>query len=132
MEPALQYESGSLADMLPIYVRGIAYLAVDAPAQAEAEFQKIITHLSVDATTTLYPLSVLGTARCYRLQGKKADRHISRYSDFGKTRTEIYPFCAQRERSSIHLDRSDRLPSHKAAFKAVFLQTFQPTTQPTI
>ena len=73
MEPALHYESGSLAYLLPIYVRGVAYLAVDAPAQAEVEFQKIITHHSVDATTTLYPLSVLGTARCYRLQGRKAE-----------------------------------------------------------
>jgi len=73
MEPALPYESGSLADMLPIYVRGVAYLAVDAPAQAEAEFQKISTHHSVDATTTLYPLSVLGIARCYSLQGRKAE-----------------------------------------------------------
>lgn len=73
MEPALAYEFGSLADMLPIYVRAEAYLAVNAPAQAEAEFQKISTHHSVDATTTLYPLSVLGMARCYRLQGKKTE-----------------------------------------------------------
>ncbi len=36
MEPALPYELGSLADMLPIYVRGTAYLAVNAPAQAES------------------------------------------------------------------------------------------------
>jgi tetratricopeptide (TPR) repeat protein len=73
MEPALPYEFGSLADMLPIYVRGVGYLAVDAPAQAEAEFQKITSHHSVDATTTLYPLSVLGIARCYSLQGRKAE-----------------------------------------------------------
>jgi eukaryotic-like serine/threonine-protein kinase len=73
MEPALPYESGSLAGMLPIYVRGVAYSEVNAPVQAEAEFQKIITHHSVDATTTLYPLSVLGMARCYKLQGKKAE-----------------------------------------------------------
>ena len=73
MEPALPYEFGSLPDMLPIYVRGLAYLAVDAPAEAEAEFQKITTHHSVDATTTLYPLSVLGIARCYSLEGRKAE-----------------------------------------------------------
>lgn len=71
MDPALPYEFGSLADMLPIYVRGEAYLAVKAPAQAEVEFQKIINHRSVDAFTTLYPMSVLGMARCYRMQGKK-------------------------------------------------------------
>lgn len=72
MESALPYESGSLADMLPIYVRGVAYSTVDASDQAEVEFQKIISHRSVDATTTLYPLSVLGMARCYMLQGRKA------------------------------------------------------------
>ena len=73
MEPALPYEFGSLAEMLPVYARGLAYLTVDAPAQAETEFQKIISHHGVDAVTTLYPLSVLGIARCYALQGKKAE-----------------------------------------------------------
>jgi hypothetical protein len=48
-------------------------VTVEAPAQAETEFQKIISHHSVDALTTLYPLSVLGIARCYALQGRKAE-----------------------------------------------------------
>jgi tetratricopeptide (TPR) repeat protein len=73
MEPALPYEFGSLADMLPIYVRGTAYLSVNAPVKAEAEFQKIIRNHNVDALTTLYPLSILGVARCYRMQGKKIE-----------------------------------------------------------
>ena len=73
MEPALPYEFGSLADMLPIYVRGTAYLAVNAPAQAELEFQKIIRNRNIDPLTTLYPLSVLGIARCYRMMGKTAE-----------------------------------------------------------
>jgi len=73
MEPALPYEFGSLADMLPIYVRGSAYLAVNAPAQAEMEFQKIVRNRNIDQLTTLYPLSVLGLARCYRMMGKTAE-----------------------------------------------------------
>jgi DNA-binding winged helix-turn-helix (wHTH) protein/tetratricopeptide (TPR) repeat protein len=73
MEPALPYEFGSLADMLPIYVRGTAYLAANAPAQAEAEFQKIIRNRNIDPLTTLYPLSVLGMARCYRMMGKMVE-----------------------------------------------------------
>jgi hypothetical protein len=73
MEPALPYEFGSLADMLPIYVRGTAYLTVNAPAQAEVEFQKIIRNRNIDPLTTLYPLSVLGMARCYRMMGKMVD-----------------------------------------------------------
>ena len=73
MEPALPYELGLLADMLPIYVRGTAYLTVNAPAQAEMEFQKIIRNRNIDPLTTLYPLSVLGTARCYRMMGKMVE-----------------------------------------------------------
>ena len=73
MEPAVPYEFGSLADMLPIYVRGTAYLAVNDPAHAEVEFQKIIRNRNIDALTTLYPLSVLGMARCYQMMGKRAE-----------------------------------------------------------
>jgi tetratricopeptide (TPR) repeat protein len=73
MEPALPYEFGSLADMLPIYVRGMAYLAVNAPERAEVEFQKIIRNRNIDPLTTLYPLSVLGVARCYRMMGKMVE-----------------------------------------------------------
>jgi tetratricopeptide (TPR) repeat protein len=80
-EPALPYEFGSLADMLPIYARGEAYVAVKAPAEAEVEFPKIINHRSVDAFTTLYPLSVLGMADCYRMQGKKIES-IEAYQKF--------------------------------------------------
>jgi len=73
MEPAVPYEFGSLADMLPIYVRATAYLAVNDPAHAEVEFQKIIRNRNIDALTTLYPLSVLGMARCYQMMGKRAE-----------------------------------------------------------
>jgi DNA-binding winged helix-turn-helix (wHTH) protein/tetratricopeptide (TPR) repeat protein len=73
MEPALPYEFGSLADMLPIYVRGTAYLAANSPAQAEAEFQKIIRNRNIDPLTTLHPLSLLGMARCYRMTGKMVE-----------------------------------------------------------
>jgi len=73
MQPALPYEFGSLADMLPIYARGVGYLKVGATAQAEAEFRKILDHHSVDAMTTLYPLSLLGIARCYALQRRRAE-----------------------------------------------------------
>jgi len=73
MEPALPYEFGEVADMLPIYVRGDSYLQVHSGKEAEREFQKILDHHGVDAVTTLYPLSQLGLARCYALEGRKAD-----------------------------------------------------------
>ena len=81
MEPALPYEFGSLADLLPIYVRGAAYLSVNAPSKAEGEFQKIIRNRNIDPLTTLYPLSILGLARCYRMEGKTTDSRKA-YQDF--------------------------------------------------
>ncbi|HKR26596.1 MAG TPA: winged helix-turn-helix domain-containing protein [Acidobacteriaceae bacterium] len=73
MEPALPYELGQIADLLPIYVRGESYLKIGSGKEAEREFQKVVDHHGVDAMTTLYPLSQLGLARCYALQGRKAD-----------------------------------------------------------
>ena len=83
MEPALPYELGFEADMLPIYVRGTSYLEVHSADQAEREFQKLIDHRSVDAVSTLYPLSQLGVARAYAVMGKKKDSQ-SAYQQFFK------------------------------------------------
>ena len=73
LEPALPYELGGVADLLPIYVRGESFLQIRSAKEAEGEFQKILDHHPVDAVTTLYPLAQLGLARCYVLQGRKAD-----------------------------------------------------------
>ena len=73
MEPALPYEFGEVADMLPIYVRGDSYLQIRSGKEAEQEFQRILDHPGVDAVTTLYPLSQLGLARSFALLGRKAD-----------------------------------------------------------
>ena len=73
MEPALPYEFGEVADLLPIYVRGISYLQVRSGKDAEREFQRVLDHHAVDAVTTLYPLSQLGLARCYALLGRKVE-----------------------------------------------------------
>lgn len=73
MEPALPYELGSVANLLPIYVRAVSYLEVRSGADAQREFQKILDHHAVDAVTDLYPLSELGLARSYSMQGKSDD-----------------------------------------------------------
>jgi tetratricopeptide (TPR) repeat protein len=83
MEPALPYEFGFQADMVPIYVRGTAYLEVHAPDAAAREFQKILDHHYVDAVTTLYPLSELGLGRAYAMQGRKAESRKA-YEEFFK------------------------------------------------
>jgi DNA-binding winged helix-turn-helix (wHTH) protein/tetratricopeptide (TPR) repeat protein len=73
MDPARPYELGAVADMLPIYVRGVSYLRVHSAIEAEREFQNILDHHSVDAVTTLYPLAELGLARCYALSGRTVE-----------------------------------------------------------
>jgi DNA-binding winged helix-turn-helix (wHTH) protein/tetratricopeptide (TPR) repeat protein len=81
MEPALPYEFGQVADMLPIYVRADSYLQARSVEEARREFQTVLDHHAVDAVTTLYPLSELGLARCYALLGRKADSRRA-YEDF--------------------------------------------------
>lgn len=73
MDPARPYELGAVADMLPIYVRGVSYLRVHSAIEAEREFQNILDHHSVDAVTTLYPLAELGLARCYALSRRTVE-----------------------------------------------------------
>ena len=73
MQAALPYEFGFAADMLPIYVRAVCYLETRSPEEASREFQKVLDHHSVDAVTTLYPLSQLGLARAYAAMGRNAD-----------------------------------------------------------
>jgi eukaryotic-like serine/threonine-protein kinase len=73
MDPARPYEFGAVADMLPIYVRGVSYLEVHSGIEAEREFQSILDHHSVDAVTILYPLAQLGLARSYAVLGRKAE-----------------------------------------------------------
>lgn len=72
MEPTQAYEYGFEADMLPIYVRGTAFLGAHDAADAAKEFQKILDHRFVDAGSDLYPLSLLGLARAEAAQGEKA------------------------------------------------------------
>ena len=81
MEPARRYESGSVADLLPTYVRGVSYLKVRSGSDAQREFQKILDHHAVDDVTDLYPLAELGWARSYALQGRK-DESRQAYQTF--------------------------------------------------
>ena len=117
MEPALPYELGSLADMLPIYVRGTAYLAANAPAQAEVEFQKIIRNRSIDPLTTLYPLSVLGIARCNRMMGKM-DESESAYQELfvlWKNADQTSPLLLEARKEFEGVRKSERGDPRKAA-----------------
>jgi eukaryotic-like serine/threonine-protein kinase len=68
LEPARRYE-------LTTYdiprARGEAYLKANEPKMAETEFKKVIEHYGVEPTSSDIPLSHLGLARAYALDGDK-------------------------------------------------------------
>jgi eukaryotic-like serine/threonine-protein kinase len=63
------------------YQRGLAYLAAAEPAKAAAEFEKLIVHRGSNWWVVYAPLTEVGMARAYAIQG---DRGSSRkaYDDF--------------------------------------------------
>ncbi|HXX45674.1 MAG TPA: protein kinase [Candidatus Acidoferrales bacterium] len=73
--------NGTLFTMLPVYIRGQAYLAAHRPADAAAQFQMILDHAAVVANTPVASLSHLGLARAYALEGDTAKAKTA-YQDF--------------------------------------------------
>jgi eukaryotic-like serine/threonine-protein kinase len=73
MAPALPYELGQQAGLMPAYIRGRAYLAARAPDLAAAEFQKILDHVGVDPVSPFYSLAFVGLARADAALGKRDD-----------------------------------------------------------
>ncbi|HEY2682669.1 MAG TPA: winged helix-turn-helix domain-containing protein [Steroidobacteraceae bacterium] len=73
MKPAIGYEMGRQAVLIPTYVRAVALLSVKAGNDAEGEFRKVIDNRPVDAATPLYTLAYLGLARSLALQQRLPD-----------------------------------------------------------
>jgi len=78
LEPARPTELNGLA---PIYQRGLAYLRWGRGAEAAAEFQKVLAHRTIAPLNLVHPLSQLGLARAYVLQGDTAKARTA-YQDF--------------------------------------------------
>jgi len=87
LQPAAPYELGAPTNDgvflagYPIFIRGLAYLAANNGNLAAPEFQKILDHRGVDVLEIIAPLSHLGIARAYALQGDTAKSKIA-YQDF--------------------------------------------------
>jgi hypothetical protein len=60
---------GRLGALYPIYVRGLAYLAAGKPAEAAAEFQRILDHRSIILVDPVDALTRLQLARTLVLAG---------------------------------------------------------------
>jgi serine/threonine protein kinase/tetratricopeptide (TPR) repeat protein len=69
------------ATMYPVYVRGMAYLALHKGNEAAAEFQKFMDHRGLIANCPLGALAHLQIGRAYALQGDTAKARAA-YKDF--------------------------------------------------
>ena len=84
LESAAPYEWGgppSGAIYWPMYIRGEAFLKARDGVKAAAEYQKILDHRGIGATSELYSLARLGVGRAYALQGDTPKARAS-YQDF--------------------------------------------------
>ncbi len=85
LRPAVPYELGSSffvpLRLVPIYLRGLAYLQARDGPSAAAEFQRILDHRSVDPTNPYCTLAKLGLARARALAGDAAAARLA-YEDF--------------------------------------------------
>ena len=71
----------SLDGLMPAYLRGQAYLQLRQGKEAAAEFQRLIDHPGIVVNNPFGPLSRLGLARAYFLQGDSAKARAA-YQDF--------------------------------------------------
>jgi eukaryotic-like serine/threonine-protein kinase len=81
LEASTPYELGVAAGLVPVYVRGLAYLAYGDSPRAEVEFQKVIANPGVVLNSPIGPLSRLQLARAYALEGDHIHARAA-YQDF--------------------------------------------------
>ena len=72
--------NGYFGKLYPIYVRGLAYLAAQQPAEAAAEFQRIVDHRSIVLVDPIDAFARLQLARALALSGDTV-KAKSAYSD---------------------------------------------------
>ncbi len=77
----LGHTPGTLPNLYPIYVRGLAFLQAGDPRAAKIEFQKIIDHPGVVYSFIIGPLAHLQLARAQAMMGDKGAARKS-YQEF--------------------------------------------------
>ena len=83
LNPAQPYElsQGSISDLRPAYIRGLAYLQMQRGADAAREFEKVIDNPGVVLNSIVGSLSYLQLARAEEMMGHH-DAARTRYQDF--------------------------------------------------
>jgi tetratricopeptide (TPR) repeat protein len=69
LRAASPYELGTLAVLVPIYLRGQAYLREGQGARARGEFERIQAHRGSDPFSPVCALAPLGAARAWHVEG---------------------------------------------------------------
>jgi eukaryotic-like serine/threonine-protein kinase len=72
LEPAARTETGSMAGLVPVYLRAEALLMTGAFDEAAAEYARILAHRGVDPFAPMVPLAHLGIARAKARAGDTA------------------------------------------------------------
>jgi eukaryotic-like serine/threonine-protein kinase len=70
LRAAAPLERGTVAALVPAYLRGAAYLGRGGPAEAAREFRKVLQHRGVDPFSPFYPAAQLGLARALAAEGR--------------------------------------------------------------
>jgi eukaryotic-like serine/threonine-protein kinase len=78
--PAVAFNYG-FGSMYPVYVRGLAYLAIHRGTEAAAEFQKVSDHRGIVGSDPIGVLAHVQLARAYAMQGDTAKARAA-YNDF--------------------------------------------------
>ena len=81
LESADAYELGVEGELLPVYIKGLAYLQAGDGQKAEIEFQKIIDHPGVVLNSPIAPLARLQIARAYAAEGRATQARTA-YDEF--------------------------------------------------
>ena len=81
LQVASPVELGCGGSLLPVYVRGEAYMMLQDGKAAAAEFQKFIDYRGLVVNFPLGALARLGLARAHKLQGDTAKARAA-YQDF--------------------------------------------------
>jgi eukaryotic-like serine/threonine-protein kinase len=81
LEAASPYEKGTVAGLIPIYLRGEAYLRLGDGARAGAEFARVLAERGADPFAPVVALARLGQARALRAEGQHA-RSARAYDEF--------------------------------------------------
>ena len=100
MAPALPYELGQIADLIPLYARGQALLDTGAVADAQHEFQKLLDHREVDPLLLTFRWRTWGwvVPSISRGKGIQAARSTASSCGCGLMRTRRFLFFAKQNR----------------------------------